>query len=153
MDMYFGLLTNGILPAWYTLSFPVTFILEPGLLMIEEVTTRWKSTGPPGETEDELLQRVETTLTNFYTKRGFTLIASAKSGPNEYGLPTMARIIRPGDYFRVASDTLSVPKLPDWTPPATTRGLSTSPTPSPVKAKDPQNGQDPQTAQDPQAVL
>lgn len=136
--MYFRLLTTGVLPAWYTLSFPVTFILEPGLLVDPEVDARWKATGPKDETDEQLCLRVEKTLINFYTKRGFTLIATSRSSGN-HGLPTMARIVKAGDYFRGPNDTLTVAKvpnidnLPEFKPPASTRG-SSSPSSTPAKS-------------------
>lgn len=70
LDMYYRILTSRLLPAWYAVKAPSTFLLVPGI-PDGEGARRWDESRAPGEKDDQFFNRVETTLANMYNMWGY----------------------------------------------------------------------------------
>lgn len=101
--MYYRLMTGGILPSWYTLGGPVTFILEPGLLNSEEMARTWEESRRPHETDAGLALRVSRTLARFYERSGYRVYADVTTDL-DHGFTTMGRAVAPGEFPRRGAD-------------------------------------------------
>lgn len=73
--MYYRLLTSRLLPAWFNVPAPATFILVPGIPGGPGKADRWDQNLLPGETPDSdaFFDRVEGTLTAMYQKLGYNI--------------------------------------------------------------------------------
>lgn len=96
-------MTGGVLPAWYHIGGPVTFILEPGLLDHPDMGATWRATRREGETDDDLAARVAVELTGIYCRRGYKVYADIETDL-DHGFSTLGRRVVPGQFPRGARD-------------------------------------------------
>lgn len=72
--MYYRILASRLLPAWYAVRTPATFLLVPGI-PDGDAGRRWESDLQPGETveSDSFFDRVENTLRDMYARWGYDM--------------------------------------------------------------------------------
>lgn len=92
-------MTGGTLPAWYNLSAPVTFFLEPGLFSDQVMRRVWNEAAPEGETEMDKIDRVDEALRAFYTSSGYQLW-KPRDVDQDHNLSAMGRVVHPGEFVR-----------------------------------------------------
>ncbi|KUI59994.1 hypothetical protein VP1G_07177 [Cytospora mali] len=68
LDMYYRILTSHLLPSWYRVQTPATFLLVPGLPADPTEGGRWDITRPAGESDGDLATRVAKELAKMYQK-------------------------------------------------------------------------------------
>lgn len=70
--MFYRLLSSRLLPAWYAVKTPATFLLVPAIPEGEK-GRRWDESRPPGEDDNAFYDRVEATLANMYNRWGYDI--------------------------------------------------------------------------------
>lgn len=60
LELFYSLINNGTLPAWYTISLPITFIARAGMPSDDGLSEMWVKEYPrnPGEAEQDYCARI-----------------------------------------------------------------------------------------------
>jgi len=108
--MFYRLVQGGILPAWFGLHGPVTYLLEPGLILGE--STHWtKTLRTTVMSENAFLALVQRTLETMYQKPnwGYSVYGAKDSTPKRK-FATLGRFVPVGAFPRLPADRY----VKDW---------------------------------------
>ncbi|KUI66883.1 hypothetical protein VM1G_02431 [Cytospora mali] len=94
LDMYYRILTSHLLPSWYRVKTPATFLLVPGLPAEPTVGGRWDITRRAGESDGDLATRVAKELARMYQKWGYEIyVRNARVRTAQQGVDNLETVM------------------------------------------------------------